>query len=284
NPDRPTHPLKKRADAGGLTMLNARHEDNPRLYDEDTRQLTPYGRTYIGKLDRLTGARKERLRYGRWAGAEGMVYESWTESVHLVGRFEPPKEWRRMRAIDFGYTNPFVCQWWAQDPDGRLFLYREIYRTKRLVRDHAADILRLSVHADGTPEAIEFTVTDHDAEDRATLEDAGIDTVAADKRVSVGIEAVNARLAFEDGEGNRLGDGPRLFIMRDALVERDTELEDAGRPCSTAEEIPGYVYPQDSAGKAVKEAPVKVDDHGCDTARYLVMAVDDPTPIQMFAF
>jgi predicted transcriptional regulator len=39
--------------------------------------------------------------------------------------------------VDFGYTNPFVMQWWAEDPDGRLYLYREIYRTRRLVEDHA---------------------------------------------------------------------------------------------------------------------------------------------------
>ena len=29
--------------------------------------------------------------------------------------------------VDFGYTNPFTCQWWAMDHDGRLYLYREIF-------------------------------------------------------------------------------------------------------------------------------------------------------------
>ena len=276
NPDKPTHPLKRRADEGGLTMLHAKHTDNPRLYDEEAGEWTEYGANYLGKLRRLTGARKKRLLYGQWAGSEGMVFEAWDEGVHLVTPFEVPKDWRRFRVIDFGYTNPFVCQWWAQDPDGRLYLYREIYRTKTLVRDHAAEIARLSVHPDGTPEAIEFTAADHDAEDRATLHAEGIWTVPADKRVSVGIEAVNSRLQHADEDGKPIPGYPRLFVFRDARAHpADADLKESGRPTCTAEEIPGYVYPQDAAGKAVKEAPVKVDDHGCDATRYAVMAVDD---------
>lgn len=274
NPDKPTHPLKKRADEGRLTMIHAKHTDNPRLWDEVNKEWTPYGKSYLAKLRRLTGARRKRLLEGKWAGAEGMVYEMWDESVHLVDAFEIPKEWRRMRAIDFGYTNPFVCQWWAEDPDGRLYLYREIYKTKTLVADHAAEIRRLS-----KGEAIEFTVADHDAEDRATLHAAGIRTLAADKRVSVGIEAVSARLRTHDDEGNEIPAHPRLFVFRSALAHpRDPDLDESGRPCCTAEEVPGYVYPEDTAGKPVKEAPVKVDDHGCDTTRYLVMQVDRARP------
>ena len=33
-----------------------------------------------------------------------------------------------------GYTNPFVCQWWALDQDGRMYRYREIYMSKRTVK------------------------------------------------------------------------------------------------------------------------------------------------------
>ena len=42
--------------------------------------------------------------------------------------------------IDFGYwPDPFVCQWWAKSPEGAF--YRELYRTKTLVEDHARRIL-----------------------------------------------------------------------------------------------------------------------------------------------
>ena len=38
-------------------------------------------------------------------------------------------------------TNPFVAQFWAEDPDGRLYLFVEIYMTHRLVEEHAKTML-----------------------------------------------------------------------------------------------------------------------------------------------
>jgi len=255
NPDAATHWLKRRADAGSTLMMESRHEDNPVLWRGD--EWTDFGRTYIANLDRLTGVRRDRLRFGRWVSAEGMVYEGWDRAVHLIDRFPIPEDWRRIRVIDFGYTNPFVCQWWAIDPDGRMYLYREIYRTKRLVSDHAKVILRLS-----EGEAIEADIADHDAEDRATLKAIGIWTKAATKAIRPGIEAVQDRLrVLPDGK-------PRLYVLRDSLVERDDELFDSKRPCSTQEEFEAYVYPKGQDGRAVKEDPVKQNDHGMDCLRY----------------
>jgi len=98
--------------------------------------------------------------------------------AHLTDRFDIPASWRGFRCIDFGYRNPFVCGWWAVDEDGRLYLYREIYMSQRTVRVHADRIKRLS-----TGERIAATVADHDASDRATLSENGIQTVAARKNV-----------------------------------------------------------------------------------------------------
>ena len=118
--------------------------------------------------------------------------------MHLIDRFAIPWAWPRYWSIDFGYTNPFVCQFSAQDPDGRLYRYREIYRSKRLVEDHAQMIKRLwneELQAccrmpSGQPEARirsalrpRAIVCDHDAEDRATLaKHLGLATTPARKR------------------------------------------------------------------------------------------------------
>ena len=279
NPDAPTHWLKRRSDAGRTVMLESRHEDNPVLYDRRAGVWTDSGAVYMSKLDNLSGVRYLRLRKGVWAAAEGMVYDNWDRAVHLIDRFPIPPSWRRFRVVDFGYTNPFVCQWWAIDPDGRMYLYREIYHSQRTVKVHAEQIKRLEsnpfeqgVDAEGKPrrERIERTVADHDAEDRATLAESGIHTENAKKDVTVGIQAVQERLKLAgDGRG-------RLFILRDSLVERDGIMADAGKPTCTAEEIESYCWPQGQDGKPVKEEPVKVDDHGMDALRYAVMYVDGP--------
>jgi PBSX family phage terminase large subunit len=263
NPDGPEHWLRRRADRGTTALLESRHEDNPTLWDADRGDWTERGKAYIARLDALTGVRKERLRFGRWVQAEGVVYEGYDAAVHLIDRFEIPHDWRRVRACDFGWTNPFVMQLWAIDHDGRMYLDREVYRTQRTVADHAAEVRdRLS------PEPVEATVADHDAEDRATLHAAGIWTVPAYKAISPGLQAVAERL-------RPAGDGkPRLFLFRDALIDRDESLAARGRPCCTAEEFPRYAWPKGQDGRPVKETPFDIDNHGMDALRYAVAYVD----------
>ena len=254
NPGPPYHWIKQRPE---LRLYESRHEDNPRLYDEQG-NITEAGKHTLAVLDGLTGVRKERLRYGRWVQAEGAVYD-YDARVHLVDPFPIPADWRRIRSIDFGYTNPFVCQWWAIDPDDRMILYREIYMTGRTVKVHAAQINALS-----EGETYEANVADHDAEDRATLEENGIYTIPADKEISPGIQAVQERMKLA-------GDGkPRLMLMRGALVERDETLAEARRPVGTEQEEEAYTYPKAQDGKVIKETPVKLNDHGMDAKRYAV--------------
>jgi phage terminase large subunit len=256
-------------------MIYSRHEDNPRIYDADG-EITAYGRDYIARLDNLTGVRKERLRWSRWAAAEGMIYEDWRPDFHLSDRKILPLDWPRVWAVDFGYTNPFVWQMWAVDPDGRMYLEREIYHTKRLVEDHVKQILDVVTTTDKKTGAVTWkyprplaVVCDHDAEDRATFErHAGIGTVPAMKNVKVGIEATQVRL-------RDAGDGmPRMFVCRDSLVERDPELKESGKPTCFAEEIEGYVWKPGPDGRPVPDEPLKLNDHAMDAARYVVAYQD----------
>jgi len=252
NPDAPTHWIYADLMQGGSASVHlSRASDNP--YNSDG---------YAANLERLTGVLYDRLVLGLWKAAAGAVY-AYDPTVHLLDSFEVPPDWARYRTIDFGYTNPFTCQWWAADGDGRLFLYRELYQTRQLVEDMARQIVALS-----EGERILFTVADHDAEDRATLERYGVPTIAAKKTISPGIQTVAQRLVIQ-------GDGrPRLFIMRGALIEIDVALVEARRPTCLQEELPAYVWPQGVDGKPNREAPVKSNDHGCDGMRYLVMELD----------
>lgn len=280
NPAHPSHFLKRRVDDGVLRMITSRHVDNPAYVNADG-SYTERGRAYLAVLDKLTGVRRLRYLEGRWAAAEGVVYEGWDDAVHLIERFEPPVSWRRIWSVDFGFVHPFVWQDWAVDPDGRLILVREIYMTQRLVEDHARQIRGLAGLGplkDGREQPYDgperapwervrpsIVLCDHDAEDRATLErHLGWGTVAATKNVSEGIQALAARLKVQpDGR-------PRFMIMKDARVERDSSLADKGHPTSTAEEIPGYIW----MDHKTKDEPVKEKDDGSDTARYAVAELD----------
>lgn len=262
NPGPPTHWILHRP---SLRMIESRHTDNPTLYNPETGDLTPRGVRTMSVLDALTGVRLQRGRYGKWVAAEGQVYDAFDRAIHLVDHFDPPPSWPRYWAVDFGVTNPFVWQEWVEDSDGRLYLHREIYRTRRRVQEHAEQIARLTADSP-RPCAI---ICDHDEDGRMTLEQVlGMRTEPAYKSVSIGIQAMQARfVAAADGR-------PRLFIMRDSLVDLDEELSAAHKPVCTLDEVDVYIWPKAADGRPTKEAPVKEYDHGLDAARYLVAHVD----------
>lgn len=253
NPSGPSHWLNQRCLSGKTVRLLSRHEDNPTVTE-----------SYLEKLRALTAARRARLYEGKWAAQEGLVYDGFDAAVHVVSAMPAGwEQWKKIRSIDFGYTNPFVCQWWAVDPDGRMYLYREIYYTRRLVEDHARQIKELSAG-----ERFEATVADHDAEDRATLERHGIHTTPAHKAITTGIQAVQSRLRPAGDER------PRLFLLADSLVEADPELIEAKKPYSTQQEFGEYLWPKGHDGKPEKEVPIDDNNHGMDAGRYAVAHFD----------
>lgn len=289
NPAGDKHWLKLRADNGVLTLIESRHEDNPRLFNEDGTK-TAEGIKYIdGILDKLTGVRYLRLRLGKWVSAEGIVYEEFDRYTHILpweldeegNKLPLPYEWPRFWAIDFGYTNPFVLKCYAQGPDGEHYMYREIYMTGRTIKEHAATIMNLVTKkkeiewydhfnkVTRVREEIEWIepephaiICDWDAQGRRTFEnETGLHTVKAIKNVSEGINAHKERLKVDK---NGL---TRYYIMEDSLVELDQSLRDALLPTCTEEEYASYVWRVNSDGRKLDE-PVKEHDHGMDTDRY----------------
>lgn len=259
NPQGPQHWLKLRMDSGTTMRLPSRHEDNPTVTA-----------SYLATLAALTGVRRARLFLGQWASAEGGIYEDvWNPAIHLIDRFPIPAAWPRYLSVDFGFTHAFVCQWHAEDPDGRLYRYREIYKTKTLVEDHAKVIRDVSRWGqDGGDPIPRAVICDHDAEDRATLERyLNLYTIHAHKAVSPGLQAVAVRM-------RPAGDGkPRIFLLRDSLVERDPELIDKKLPTCTDSEIEGYHW-DTRQGMKKGDQPVKEEDHGCDALRYVCAHLD----------
>jgi PBSX family phage terminase large subunit len=252
NPDGPRHWIKLRLiDAGEASVYYSKAEDNPHNPKD-----------YGDILGSLTGVMYQRLGLGKWVAADGMVYEEWDDMLHVIDSFPIPASWRRIRAIDFGYTNPMSIIWLAMDHDDTAYVYREMYATQKLVEDWAALIMEASAG-----ERIEATICDHDAEGRATLNRHGIATIPADKGIEQGLQRVAARLRDQ-----------RLFVFRDALVEADPALEAAKKPTCLLQEMPGYVWPKTGDGRPVKETPVKVNDHACDALRYSVAYLDKGQP------
>lgn len=276
NPDHPDHHLLKMAESGRARHIHSLHTDNPYLFDRHGNP-TEAGTQYMARLGALTGVRRLRYLDGIWAAAEGLVFEDWRDAVNAVDPFEIPYDWPLFLTVDFGFSNPFVCQWWRTDPDGRLYLTREIHQTQVLVEDHARHIQSIMNEHKDTEPPPSAIVCDHDAEDRATLErHLKRSTVAAKKQVRRGVQLVSARM-------RPAGDGrPRLFVFKDAVVGRDLNAEKIDRPRGFLGEVNGYVWETVRGSDGIpKEQPVKANDHSMDAARYAVAHLDWNAPAKL---
>jgi len=244
NPDYPAHPIKVEfIDKSGERLSNGAEriksfhwqlEDNPFLapeYVENLKASTPSGMWY------------DRAIKGLWVAAEGMVFEDWSASVHVVEPFVVPPEWQRVASIDLGFDNPFCCLFGAVNPDGRLHIYDEHYKAGKLLSWHAEAIKQRGAQA--------WIVRDHDAQEGEELKGYGIPTRPAQKDVLRGIQKVAERLKMRaDGK-------PGVTISRKCV--------------NLIRELPFYRW---KGGKA-KEEPVKENDHAVDTLRYMIMELDN---------
>ena len=293
NPDSPDHWIYKRyrPDSGIGTRVDAKGIEFAEVILSSPEDNMEYAtQTYRESLDRMSGTWRMRYRLGQWAGFEGAVYgDAWDAARHVVERPAawaewggyPPPGWQRIRSVDFGfYPDPFVCQWFAIDHDGRYWRYREIYMTKRLVEDHARDIVELESREREVLTALAAerglgrvdvgaveSWADHDREDRETLMRHGVWSDPAQKDVLAGIQTLTSVLRGDER-------GPRLLLVRGALVEQDEVLRESGRPTCTEEEFPLYrwrsVRQTDATRATALEMPVDRDNHGLDALRYAI--------------
>ena len=199
---------------------------------------------------------------GQWTFASGTVYghdfDPETNVLDLDAALaarglDPtaglPAEWPRIRAIDFGYRDPFVCLWFAISPDSELWCYREYYHPGRSMAHHAQAIRELS-----QGEHILYTVADSsEPQSIADLRRLGVPA----------IEAKRDRRAGRMLVGDYLRDGRLRFVR--------------GQCPQTIREINFYRWDVDKNKEGAKEATIG-DDHAMDAMRYAIMS--RPTPAQ----
>jgi phage terminase large subunit len=263
NPSYEHHWINRDIQEGRITGFQSRHEDNPRYHNGHG--WTKEGDEYLTQqLGTLTGFMRARLLIGQWAMAEGLVYDTFDEKIHVLpASFTIPESWPRYWSIDWGWTDPLVLQFWAKDGDGRLYLYREYYMTEKLVEDVAKWAKNeIEMKREPRPKAI---VCDHDPENAATfMRHSGLSCTLADKLDKKGgIQKVKERLIVR-------GDGrPRLFIIQGALTHPiDSKLRGKGKPTRLTDELRSYAW------EPKRDEPQDGNDHGCDAMLYVVRHVD----------
>ena len=240
----------------------------------------------------------DRLVKGRWVRAEGLVYgQHYSPLLSVIDRPKswarwggnPPPDWPRYRSFDFGTNNPFVVHWWAGLGSGsreQLICYREGYGTDRAPSDWArwivgqerAELLALRRGLETEDEAWQYRAhlrslhiteswSDHDLAWRNELAKHGVWTKPAVKDIEAGIPVMQGWLR----------DRRMLFVRGMLAQDPDARLLRDKAPTSIIGEFGRYRWHKRSDTQSESSAdrfnvPVDRDNHGCDSARYMVVS------------
>ena len=214
-------------------FIPARVTDNPVLLERNPQ--------YLETLKNLPETLRKAYLDGNWDVLEGQYFQEFDRSIHVVKPTELPREWKRFRAMDWGYNDPCCVLWFAIAPEGKLFVYRELYLRRTLSSEIAKRVRTLSEN-----ERIAYTVASPDAWQQRGLKGAegtciaevfaknGVPLLPADNARIPGWQRVRENLARgADGTPNlRIFETCRNLIRTlPALTYDAHDLEDVSDTC-----------------------------------------------------
>lgn len=94
------------------------------VYDNDALMEADPG--YLKMLQNLPEQLRKGWLEGEWDLYDGQFFAEWRREVHVCAPFEIPAHWRRYVALDYG-MDMLAALWIALAPDGRAWVYREVY-------------------------------------------------------------------------------------------------------------------------------------------------------------
>lgn len=278
NPDNPTHWLMRdfltRArlwiDHDGTERIN----DQPNALDlhrfsfnlDDNKTLPA---KYVANLKAMfSGLWYKRFILGLWVIADGVIWDMWDETRHVIDDVPPIVEWAL--CVDYGTAGVFAAHLLGRADERR-------------TADGVTEPERLIVAAEWRWEAKterrQMTDTEYSAALRTWLADLETDETGDYAGCSnlTRIDVDPSATSFINqlhrdgwtrihGADNAVADGIRtvasLLSMGRMFIHRSC--------VGLRQEIPGYVW-DEKAAKLGDDKPVKANDHSCDATRYGVM-------------
>jgi len=254
------HGAREIVDAAGRVrrFIQAKVSDTPQL-----------GPDYAASLQGLPEAMRKAFLDGDWDVFAGQMFSEWRFVRHVLEPFALPQSWRRLGGIDYGYRAPSAVLWGAVDPDGRIWVTRELYKTQLGEKGLARAIL------EATP-AGETPVFAFDPSMAAKIGDAKPSAVVLQEE-GVALQAGdNDRLSGWQRVHTYLADGPACPHHR-ALASRGLWSGDSCPMLHVFSNCTDLIrtlpaLPHADKGK-LEDADTTAEDHLPDALRYLVMSV-----------
>ena len=245
----------------GYTRAEIHGLDNPYL-DRGAREAL---------LSSMTAGQRGMEEQGKMYSPGGLVFEEFSDRIHVVPPTKIPHEYRRMGALDIGTSSPTGYLGAAYDPEADvLHIYAGHYKAHPDPAIHAAGIQQAHgafgeavppvILADlNTPGTVGVSGTpDQDAMRLAhRYREAGIMLRPADKAFGSGVAAVNERMMVRDRGRHRRGARPGLVIHNTPAL------------APLIQEIRLYSWSKHALLSGRGHDTTQGADHACDPLRYL---------------
>lgn len=235
--------------ADQFKFIPAKATDNPKLSAD-------YFRVLLSLPEPLRSAYAE----GRWDLFQGQFFAEWRRELHVCKPFSIPSYWRKFAVMDWGYAAPACVLWFAVSPEGKIYVYRELYERqktnewlgKRATELTGAEQLMYRVLDPACfPSEKEIQIGKSDAEQ---LAEAGwVCTKAANDRQS-GWSQVRQYLHWERN--------------KDGIVTRKPMVQIFETCTNLIRTIPALVYDAHN----VNDLDTDGEDHAADAFRYGLMS------------
>jgi len=217
--------------------------DKAKLGDENIELITAktienpyYPREEIEKAKKEMPEWRFRMFYeGVFTKPLGLIYTDY----ELVQAFEIPRNWIKIRGLDFGFNHPTAVIWLAKSPEGIWYAYKE-FKKSGITLDELYEILKkenIPTYAD--PEMKQGI---------ETLKRRGLDIRTAKKDVLPGI----------------------LFVQS---LFKQKKLKIFANLTNTIDELSSYSWKLDANEQPIDE-PVKENDDLLDALRYALFSAE----------
>lgn len=113
-----------------VRFIPSKLADNPHVNSE-----------YADDLRNLPEQLRRAFLDGDWDSFMGQAFGEWNHDLHTLDPITLPAEWRRVMGVDWGFAAPWAALWLAEDEDGRVWVYRELYATRVGEQQQAERIL-----------------------------------------------------------------------------------------------------------------------------------------------
>ena len=157
---------------GQIIRENGRERTYVHSDIEENKTLLASDPAYMATLDGIKDPnRKKAWRYGSWdINVGAFLADAWDPEKHIVDPFPIPSSWKLWMAMDWGYARPYAVGWFAKDPEGKTYMWRELYG---IATDDNGKIMP-DVGTKETPEKVAQRILAREAHDARVGYDIGL--------------------------------------------------------------------------------------------------------------